>query len=63
MALGDIAIDETINGPLVFSSDQRDIAAITLTNRDRGGLVYDNFRFIPGTRTARQPVPRAAPMT
>ena len=47
--IGDITIDETVNGPLVFSSDQRDIAAITLTNRDRGGVVYDNFRYIPGT--------------
>jgi len=32
----------------VFSSALGDIAAMTVTTRDFGGLGYDNFRFVPG---------------
>ncbi len=49
--VGDVAFEVSIDGAVLFSSDQRDIAAITVTNNDFGGFVYDNFRFIPAAET------------
>lgn len=47
MRIADYTIEYLKDDTFIFTSSQRDIAAITLTNTDKAGLVYDNFRFVP----------------
>ena len=47
--LDDITFDKTTNRTYVFFSDRANIAGMTLSNFDWGGVAYDNFIFQPGT--------------
>ncbi len=43
--LGDLTVPEIESPSRVFSSDEVEIAAITVTNLDYSGMGFDNFRF------------------
>jgi hypothetical protein len=53
--LGDVVVEGSQNITYVFSSDAEDIAAVTFTNQDFGGLGFDNFRFVPQTIVPEPP--------
>ncbi len=46
-AIGDIVVEGLVNTAYAFSSDEWEIAAVTLTNTDLSGVGFDNFRYDP----------------
>jgi len=46
-SLGVVTVDAVANDTYVYSSDEGDIAAVTISNQDWGGIGYDNFVFKP----------------